>query len=148
MTAHRRSRWFLVVFVALLALPANLLAMGQNPASGETQLYIGHAARLTAQIPDDWVPQIDSGFAYGAGDNMISSQPVLEQTLAEACDAVAFDPSIEDVSFADTIWNGEPACEVEAFTSLLNQLPVKGLILPHPEPYNFQGRRFPSSPCS
>jgi carboxyl-terminal processing protease len=64
---------------------------------------------------------------------------MLGETLSEVCSAASFDPSIEEITFTDTTWNGEPACEVHPSESLINDLPTKGLILPHPVPFNFQG---------
>jgi hypothetical protein len=51
MATHRLTRWFLVFALALLALPTSVLGTGQTPVSGDTQLYIGHSARLIADIP-------------------------------------------------------------------------------------------------
>jgi hypothetical protein len=140
MTAHRRSRWCLVVLVALLALPANLLALGQTPVSGETQLYIGHGARLTAQIPAGWEVMQRVYATYGDQDGLFGSNMMRGASLQEVC-SVSANSWSSDGSFSidETVWNDAPACEIVIPSSIIEGIPLSAMILTHPEPFNLLG---------
>ncbi len=137
--AFQRFRWLIVLLVALIAAPAPLLALQPSPTSGDTQLYIGHSAKLTAQIPADWEMMPEAGVAYGDRDGMFASMMTFGSTLQEACDVTMLGFGTgEDWTTTETTWNGDPACEIDAPTTSLG-IPLSWMVIPHPEPYTIQG---------
>lgn len=140
MTEHRRTRLILVILVAMLALPANLLATGQTPVSGDTQLYIGHAARLTARIPAGWSVMQEIYSTYGDQDGLFGSNFLRGATLQEACSVSANNWSPDgSFSIEEIVWNSAPACKIAIPSSIINGIPLTAVILPHPNPFNLLG---------
>lgn len=133
----RRTRLILVVVIALLAFPANLLATGQTPVSSETQLYIGHATHLTARIPAEWSPISTFPYVYGNDHGLFSATPIMASTIEEACQENTLSPG---ATITKTTWNDMPACEIRSPEPFLFGLPAVGLVLTHPKPFSYQGQ--------
>ena len=115
------------------SLPASHVA---TPAP--SSLYIGHFARLTADIPSNWTVDPSGTFDYVGPDGFVRSVPVAGQSLRDACAAVAAPMARE--SSAATIgypsWSGTEACRIDG--------ELRGVAVAHgrppPEPILAAGR--------
>lgn len=120
------SAWMLVVGSLL---PAQSLA---EPA---TELYVGHVARLTAEIPMRWQPDATGRYDYAGADGFVASDsvPGSVKTLDAACEYVAqqLHPDAT-ASITYRTWHGEAACEVRP-SAKGEQTAV--FVVPHPKPF-------------
>ena len=132
---------FALTTLALRKLPGQGNAQAQAP----TQRYIGHAARLTAEIPRDWtvsVTRVGSAPAYDyeGASGLVACLPVPAQGLAEACSFVADSsnfsghPSI----ITRTTWSDQPAGRLDG---QINEAAASALVVPHPYPFDLLGKR-------
>src|SRR5690606_27697121 len=102
--------------------------------------YIGHAARLTAQIPAEWGIEPTFGLAYGGQDGVFASTTMPQPTLPDACEASAFDLAPDrEYTIDESLWNDAPACRIEVPFSKYGERALTSMVLTHPEPFNFHG---------
>lgn len=118
------------------ALPAGIAATAQ-PAS---TLYIGHAARLTAEIPGDWTVDPTSNVDYSGPGGFVASEPVIGQSLDEACATLAASQRFDASATVTTAsWNEEDACHV---TGQVDGKEAIALVVPQPYPFDLWADRY------
>ena len=117
---------------ARAALPEGLAAAAPAP-----NLYIGHFARLTAELPEGWVVDPSGIFDYAGPDGFVASEPVAGPSLEDACVAVAASLDGESPpSVTATTWSGEPACQV---VGQYRGADVTAQVIPHGSPFSLWG---------
>ncbi|HEV2526968.1 MAG TPA: PDZ domain-containing protein [Thermomicrobiales bacterium] len=141
MTRDRRLFRLLLVLAVLLA---GGIPLGVADAGTDTRLYVGHAARLTAQIPADWTFDPVDPWDYRGPDGFVVGVPLSGETLENACSSLpdqygfhdrARTPGgtpVADPVFEMTDWNGGPACRVDG----LHGGDAVAVVVPHPAPFN------------
>lgn len=116
-----------------------LIAFGAVPAMGaskpETQLYIGHRARLTTEIPSYWLPPADRRADYAGVDGFVGSSALIGSTLDAACHELA--AAYDRATTVPTTWRGENACEI---AGEYRGEEIKALVLPYPQPFTIFGQ--------
>lgn len=118
------ARLLLILVLMIAAVPIG------SVADAGSQLYIGHRARLTAQIPADWRVSAEGWTDYHGPDGFVSSTPLAQTTLDEACVHLG---SILNGGSTPATWQGEDACHIDG---AINSRPAMGLVLPHPAPFS------------
>ncbi len=131
MRAHQRIA---PVVVALLLLLVPVLPSLAQPVP-ETRLYIGHRARLTADIPAGWTIDPNLHHAYRGPDGVVFSGAFPADTLSGACDEAA---TLFEGTAIDTTWSGEPACEMDG---TFQDETFHALVVPHPTPFMLLDQR-------
>jgi C-terminal processing protease CtpA/Prc len=128
----------LVVIIMLLA------SLVPSPSGAESETgarrYVGHSARLTALIPDDWTIDPGNDVDYVGPDGFILSWPIAGDSLVSACARVAASGLFSGVALkTDAMWSGAPACRI---TGRFDGEEAAALVLPHPHPFEMFGTRF------
>jgi carboxyl-terminal processing protease len=130
----------LALFVAAWVLVSTCLVPAASRAELSTKLYVGHAARLTAQIPHDWTVDPTGTYDYVGEYGFVVSEPVAGRTLDEACANVAASPRFEDgATVAETAWAEEEACRIDGESKSED---VAALVVPHPFAFEIWGERY------
>ena len=133
---------------SLTSLALTTLALRKLPSRVQAQAspkrYIGHAARLTAEIPRDWTVGVTTvgsspAYDYEGASGFVACLPVPAQTLAEACSFVAAssDFSAHPSTITRTTWSDQPAGRVDG---QINAAPASALVVPHPYPFDLLGK--------
>lgn len=118
----------LVVILLVTAWPIPLTA------SSGSKLYIGHHARLTAEIPRGWSVPSTVPFDYSGADGFVVSEPIADSSISDACHQVASSHRFtEGAETFSTTWKGTEACRIDGGSK---ETPVAGLVTPHPRPFN------------
>lgn len=139
MRASRQTLWLALLLVALLAAPSGLATLASTPVASGTQLYIAHFARFTARVPADWTVLPGWG-VVGGGDGLVTGYASSASTLDAACEEMAeFHIGEPDYTIHDADWNGDAACRIEIPSSYLDAVPLSVMVIPHPEPFTYQG---------
>lgn len=139
-------RWLMLCFVAILLLSSsvsNIVAAQSTPSTtpatdSDSQLYVGHGAQLTAEMPSHWQPDMSLDYDYAFPDNFISSVAVSDRSLLytslhAVCDFVAaLDQFDKDGEIESTTWRGMRACLIRSATKQTDD-PIS-LVFAHPDP--------------
>ena len=110
---------------------------GLATAATTPNLYVGHLARLTAELPDGWVVDPSGIFDYAGQDGFVATQPVSGPSLEDACAAVA--ASLDDGSQPSIIantWSGAAACQI---VGQYRGVDVATQVIPHDRPFSLWG---------
>jgi len=138
-----RAKGIHVVMHAFRVVFVLLLLVGAIPwfaaAESSTQLYIGHRARLTAEIPADWAIPDFAGGDYKGDSGFVISQALSGDGLVEACDRVTTGGYIQQIAVKDVTWHGEDACQ---FEGTFDGSAAVGLVIPHLHPFSSGGEVF------
>jgi C-terminal processing protease CtpA/Prc len=128
------------IMLVLLMLIATSIVPISSQAGPSTKLYIGHAARLTAQIPTDWTVDPEGDFDYIGDDGYVASAPIGGSSLEEICSTETLQTNGVVVSnLLRTTWNGIEGCRV---SSSRGEVTLESLIVPHPHPFDYFGTSF------
>ena len=135
-------RAFGSMVLALLGVPALPVSAQIAPA---TRLYVGNAARLTAEIPSDWTVDTSTigaepAFDYQGANGFVVSLPLIGPTLDEAAAFLAASPRFagSKTTVAPTTWSGPPARRVDG---RIGDATASALVVPHPVPFDLYGER-------
>lgn len=110
---------------------------GPDAAAATPNLYVGHAARLTAEIPQGWGVDPSGTFDYTGPDGVVASDPVAGPSLEDACATVAASLDGESPpSVTGATWSGEPSCRVEG---QYRGVDVAAQVIPHGNPFSLWG---------
>lgn len=140
MRASRQTLWLVLILVALLAAPSGLATLASTPVAIGTQLYIDHFARFTARVPADWTVLPGWG-VFGGDDGLITGYASGAPNLDAACQEMAeFHLGEPEFTIHDDEWDGESACRIEIPSSYLDAMPLVVMVIPHPEPFTYQGQ--------
>lgn len=125
---------------ALLMVTSGLLPI-YSGAQLSHKLYIGHSARLTAQIPADWTVDPTASYDYSSTDGFVADLPLAEPRLNGACLSVATNQiwDDDDTTMTKTTWSGQAACRLEGRS---NSVDTVALVVPHPNPFLVRGQRY------
>jgi C-terminal processing protease CtpA/Prc len=131
----RVPQWLVVLaLVAASAFPVSTIS---EPS---TQLYISHAARLTAVIPGDWRVDPTGRFDYVGDDGVVRSEPLAARTLEEACTLLAESSRFDGTaSIMTTRFEDHTACQ---FSGKRDGADVLALVVPHSHPFSASGERY------
>jgi len=132
-----RAKGIHVVMHAFRVVLVLLLFVGAIPwsaaAESATQLYIGHRARLTAEIPADWTIPAEPGVDYRGGDGgFVFSYGVPGDDLDLACADIAEHIFDLGAMISDTEWRGDRACHIEGSVA---GAASRGLVVHHAHPF-------------
>lgn len=135
-------RAFGSIVLALLGV-RSLPVSAQSPPA--TRLYVGNAARLTAEIPRDWTVGTstigsDPTFDYQGADGFVVSLPLAGPTLGEAAASLAASPRFagSETTVAPMTWSDQPACRINGE---IEGASASALVVPHPFPFDLYGER-------
>jgi hypothetical protein len=135
MFAHRH---LVILVLTCLLLPGLLPVAAGQPATTRTALF--HEARLTAEIPDDWIPDRQQRADYvspeGAGFIVTQAYPRYVTSLTEACFSLAAAFGAADNPASVITWltvQGQIGCRLESPAMDAPTDPV-GLVFRHPNP--------------
>jgi len=142
----------LLVMVPLLTA-SRAIAVAADSAMAEatagiangSRLYVGHDARLTAEIPADWQPDMALLYDYAGPDGFIFSQSldVSPMSLDTACAETANHNRFAGRGQSQrTTWRDQPACVVRS--SGVGDLAPVALVFAHPHPAEDGHNRFVS----
>ena len=125
-------RWLLLVGFVLAQAIAGGDVTG-SIAGHSSKLYIGHSARLTAQIPADWHVDPIGTFDYVGSDGFLRSEPVTGQAIGEACSGFAESNTFDARALVTAAtWAGRSACRVSGH---IKGVRAEALVVPHPYPF-------------
>ena len=134
-----------VLFPLALGLPGIRHLPALLRAEPATRLYVGNAARLTAEIPGDWTVGTSTigsvaTFDYQGTDGFVVSLPLVGPTLDEAAASVVASPRFagSEATVVETTWSGQPARRVDG---QIDGLSASALVVPHPHPFDLYGER-------
>ncbi|HWV24937.1 MAG TPA: S41 family peptidase [Thermomicrobiales bacterium] len=106
----------LVESVALSPFSVQPLSSAATPGlDGDTRLYVGHDAQLTAEMPTQWQPDMTLTYDYAGVDGFIGSESIAlpDHSLDEACAAVAASERFSGHGVSKPrSWRNRPACEI------------------------------------
>lgn len=123
-----------VLLVGMYLLPTRSLA---EPT---TRLYVGHSARLTAQVPTTWKADPARIYDYVGTDGFVVSGPAVGTDLEKACIKTAASPPFDRAAtFVLTTWSGEAACRISGHS---NGTEAGAIVIPHPRPFAMRGELF------
>jgi len=122
------SAFRVCVMILLLAC----IVPASSAANQAAKLYIGHSARLTAQIPSAWKIDPRGQFDYVGLDGFISSEPVSGPDLDKACESLASSRFDEAPSLVKTTLFRETVCRLDG---LINGADVASFVIPHQHPF-------------
>ena len=129
-----------VVMVAGFLQP--LATPDASPVPDGQQVYVAHASRMTALIPDAWAVPIGPEADYAGDDGFVLSYGLEENGTGDACAAFTATPNpyvdiagLRDLAIEPVTWRGEPACELTG--TLTGE--AKGLVVPLPETFDWVG---------
>lgn len=129
-----------LVIVTILMFVASAVPIMSVAHPEATRLYIGHSARLTAQIPAGWAYDPRGDLDYVGEDGFVNSEPAAGRTLEAACSKAATSPGLGRAgAVTETAWTGGPACRIEATVGGVETLM---LVVPHPYPFELYGERY------
>ncbi len=122
----------------ILGRPAGAaLSDGPTAAATTPNLYVGHLARLTAEIPQEWVVDPSGIFDYAGPDGVVASEPVAAPSLEDACATVAASLDGETPpSVTATTWSEQAACRV---VGQYRGVDVATQVIPHGHPFSLWG---------
>lgn len=123
----------MVICVSALLLVITSMPPTPSAAEPTTRRYVGHSARLTAEIPRDWTADPTATYDYAGADGFVADQPVTGQTIEEACASVAASALFAgDAAIVDTRWAGQAACRINGHGGGAT---ISALVVPHPYPF-------------
>lgn len=130
----------LALIVAAWVLVAAYLVPASSKAEPATKLYVGHAARLTSQIPRDWHVDPTGTYDYVGARGFVASEPISGQSLVEACATEAASTRFSVVATVSVAaWSGEVACHIDGQRK---GTAVAVLVVPHPYAFEIWGERY------
>lgn len=130
----------LIHCVGALMLVVVYLLPAHSSAAPAAKLYVGHAARLTLQIPSDWTVDPTGRYDYLGTDGFVASQPVTGRTLDEACSELAASPRFDGAAIVvPATWSGQAACRIDG---RIEGADVAAVVVAHPHHFENFGERF------
>ncbi len=143
--SSRAARPSLALLLVLLLLPAILPGAAAAPSAQwrvpgpATKLYIGHIARLTAQIPSYWTPGLTDYVDFAGPDGFVASGAVHGSSIDDAC-AQVMGPDTSGATISMSRWQGLPACLITSPAEPSRGHPAEsGIVVAHPHPFSFLG---------
>lgn len=98
--------------IVVLTLTLASFPLGYVTAN-EVRLYVGHRARLSADIPAEWTVPPDGSADYSGNDGFVFSVMVPGDDFWSACEHLADIGVVAASAWESTTWNGNEACQIE-----------------------------------
>lgn len=116
------------------------LSPAESLAEPSTQLYIGHAARLTALMPNEWMVDPVGNFDYAGPDGFVASLALPGRSLADACGTLAAPPYFDHATVAVRAdWPGGLTCRLRG---QLAGADASAVVMAHPYPFQYSNERY------
>ncbi|HVL25264.1 MAG TPA: hypothetical protein VM450_14340, partial [Thermomicrobiales bacterium] len=129
----------LQLFVVLVLAMSSALPI-PAVADSSPQTYIGHAARLTAEIPAHWRVDPTGRFDYVGDDGFVRSDPLAAMTLDEACVALSKSSRFDsDASVMTARFEDHAACQLSGQSGGVD---VQALVVHLARPFSVSGEYF------
>jgi len=138
-SASRACIWTKSLVVVLTVAIVLVSFPGYVANATGTRVYVGHRARLSAQIPVSWTVPSDGRADYAGEDGFVVSASIPGNDLQDACDNATQSWNWGDIRSRLEREHGEDTCLLEG---QLNGRELRGVVLVHPAPFNVSGQTF------
>ncbi len=130
----------LALYVTLISVIITGAVPTRSFAEPATKLYVGHAARLTAQIPNGWSVDPSGNDDYAGDEGFVASLALPDQNLDEACATLAVPPYFDQTTVAVRAnWMGDLTCRL---SGQLAGADAAAVVMAHPYPFQHFNERY------